>query len=59
MAKVILGNHTAVFAAPSEQDRIREFYRGVLDCRAKVKTMKASTSALSISRASLWMRATF
>jgi hypothetical protein len=37
MAKVILGNHTAVFAAPSEQDRIREFYRGVLDCRAKVK----------------------
>ena len=37
MAKVILGNHTAVFAARSEQDRIRKFYCDVLGCRAKVK----------------------
>jgi hypothetical protein len=26
MAKVILGNHSAVFAARSEQYRIRKFY---------------------------------
>jgi catechol 2,3-dioxygenase-like lactoylglutathione lyase family enzyme len=37
MAKVVLGNHTAVFAARSEQDRIRKFYCDVLGCRAKVK----------------------
>ena len=38
MAKVILGNHTAVFAARSEQDRIRKFYSDVLGCKARVKT---------------------
>ena len=38
MAKVILGNHTAVFAAPSERDRIRKFYSDVLGCKVRVKT---------------------
>jgi catechol 2,3-dioxygenase-like lactoylglutathione lyase family enzyme len=38
MAKVILGNHTAVFAARSEQDRIRRFYCEVLGCKPRVKT---------------------
>ena len=38
MAKVILGNHTAVFAARSEQDRIRKFYCDVLGCKARVNT---------------------
>lgn len=38
MAKVIFGNHTAVFAARSEQDRIRKFYCDVLGCKARVKT---------------------
>jgi catechol 2,3-dioxygenase-like lactoylglutathione lyase family enzyme len=38
MAKVIFGNHTAVFAAQSEQDRIRKFYRDVLGCKIRVKT---------------------
>src|SRR5215472_15598902 len=38
MAKVILGNHTAVFAARSEQDRIRRFYCDVLGCKVRVKT---------------------
>lgn len=37
MAKLILGNHMAVFAARSEQDRIRKFYRDVLGCRLNVK----------------------
>jgi catechol 2,3-dioxygenase-like lactoylglutathione lyase family enzyme len=36
MNKVILGNHTATFAARSEQDRIRKFYCEVLGCRAIV-----------------------
>lgn len=36
MPKVILGNHTAVFAARSEQDRIRKFYRDVLGCKVRV-----------------------
>ncbi|HZQ54615.1 MAG TPA: SRPBCC domain-containing protein [Bryobacteraceae bacterium] len=36
MAKIILGNHMAVFAARSEQDRIRKFYCGVLGCKANV-----------------------
>jgi catechol 2,3-dioxygenase-like lactoylglutathione lyase family enzyme len=36
--KVILGNHTAVFAARSEQERIRKFYCDVLGCKARVKT---------------------
>jgi hypothetical protein len=38
MGKVIFGNHTAVFAARSEQDRIRRFYCGVLGCKARVQT---------------------
>jgi hypothetical protein len=38
MAKVILGNHTAVFAARSEQARIRKFYCDVLGCTARVQT---------------------
>lgn len=33
MAKLILGNHMAVFAARSEQERIRKFYCDVLVCR--------------------------
>ncbi len=36
MAKVILGNHTAVFAARSDQDRIRKFYCDVLGCKVRV-----------------------
>jgi catechol 2,3-dioxygenase-like lactoylglutathione lyase family enzyme len=38
MTKVILGNHTAVIAARSEQDRIRKFYGDVLGCNARVKS---------------------
>jgi catechol 2,3-dioxygenase-like lactoylglutathione lyase family enzyme len=38
MPKIIPGNHTAVFAARSEQDRIRKFYCDVLGCKARVKT---------------------
>ena len=38
MTKVIFGNHTAVHAARSEQDRIRKFYGGVLGCKVRVKT---------------------
>ena len=38
MAKVIFGNHTAVFAARSEQDKIRKFYCDVLGCKVRVKT---------------------
>jgi catechol 2,3-dioxygenase-like lactoylglutathione lyase family enzyme len=38
MAKVILGNHTAVFAARSEQDRIRKFYCDVLGCKVRMKS---------------------
>lgn len=37
MAKVILGNHMAVFAARAEQDRIRKFYCEVLGCKSKVQ----------------------
>ncbi len=37
MAKVILGNHTAVFAARSEQDRIRKFYCDILGCKVRVQ----------------------
>lgn len=33
---VILGNHTAAFAARSEQERIRGFYRDVLGCDVRV-----------------------
>jgi catechol 2,3-dioxygenase-like lactoylglutathione lyase family enzyme len=38
MAKVIFGNHTAVFAARSEQDRIRKFYCDVLGCKVRMKS---------------------
>jgi catechol 2,3-dioxygenase-like lactoylglutathione lyase family enzyme len=38
MAKVILGNHTAVIAARSEQDRIRRFYCEVLGCKPRAKS---------------------
>ena len=38
MAKVVFGNHMAVFAARSEQDRIRRFYSDVLGCKVSVKT---------------------
>lgn len=38
MVKVILGNHTAVFAARSEQDRIRKFYCDVLGCKVRVQS---------------------
>lgn len=37
MAKVILGNHMAVFAARTNQDSIRKFYCGVLGCKPKVQ----------------------
>jgi catechol 2,3-dioxygenase-like lactoylglutathione lyase family enzyme len=37
MAEVILGNHTAVFAARSEQERIRKFYCDVLGCKVRAK----------------------
>jgi catechol 2,3-dioxygenase-like lactoylglutathione lyase family enzyme len=33
MAKVILGNHSAVRVPRAEKDRIREFYRDVLGCK--------------------------
>jgi catechol 2,3-dioxygenase-like lactoylglutathione lyase family enzyme len=36
MPKVIFGNHMATFAARAEQDKIRQFYRDVLGCRAVV-----------------------
>lgn len=36
MTKVILGNHTAVFAARSDQDKIRKFYGDVLGCKVRV-----------------------
>ena len=38
MTKVILGNHTAVIVAKSEQDRIRKFYCDVLGCKVRVET---------------------
>lgn len=38
MTKIILGNHTAVFAPRSEQDRMRRFYRDVLGAAARVET---------------------
>jgi hypothetical protein len=34
MAIVILGNHTATYAARAEQERIRSFYCDVLGCEA-------------------------
>jgi hypothetical protein len=38
MAKVIFGNHMAVFAARSEQERIRKFYCDVLGCKVRINT---------------------
>ena len=38
MAKVVFGNHMAVFAARSEQARIRKFYCDVLGCKVRVNT---------------------
>jgi len=38
MTKLILGNHTAVFAPRSEQDRIRNFYRDVLGATSRVES---------------------
>jgi catechol 2,3-dioxygenase-like lactoylglutathione lyase family enzyme len=38
VAKAILGNHTAVFAARSQQDRIRKFYGDVLGCKVRART---------------------
>src|SRR5450631_4017965 len=38
MEKVIIGNHAAVFAARSDQDRIRHFYCDVLGCKVRVKS---------------------
>jgi hypothetical protein len=35
MAKVVLGNHTAVIAARSAQNSIRKFYGEVLGCKAR------------------------
>lgn len=36
MKKVILGSHTAVFAQPSQRERIRRFYCEILGAKAKV-----------------------
>jgi len=36
MTKVILGNRTAVFAARSDQDRIRKSYSEVLSCTIRI-----------------------
>ncbi len=38
MTKVILGNHTAVFARRSEQSQIRSFYGNVLGAASRVET---------------------
>lgn len=38
IAKVILGNHSALIAARSEQDTIRKFYCDVPGCKVRVKT---------------------
>jgi len=35
MAKVIFGNHSAVRVRRTERDKIRKFYRDVLDCKAE------------------------
>lgn len=37
MTKVILGNHTAVFAPRAERDRMRSFYRDVLGAASRVE----------------------
>lgn len=38
MARVTLGNHMAAYAARSQQERIRGFYRNVLGCTVRVET---------------------
>ena len=38
MVKVIVGNHSAVLAARTEQDRIPKFYCDVLGCKVRVKS---------------------
>lgn len=38
MAKVILGNHMAVFAARSQRDLIHRFYCEVLGCRVNARS---------------------
>ena len=38
MTKVILGNHTAVFARRSEQGQIRSFYGDVLGAASRIET---------------------
>ena len=38
MAKVVFGNHSAVRVPPTEQDRIRKFYRDVLGCKMRIET---------------------
>lgn len=35
MTKIIFGNHTATYAARSQQDRIRKFYCGILGCKVE------------------------
>lgn len=36
MARIIIGNHLASYAAHADQDRIRRFYRDVLGCKVNV-----------------------
>jgi hypothetical protein len=38
MTKVMLGNHTAVFAPRSEQNQIRSFYGNVLGAASRIET---------------------
>lgn len=38
MTKIILGNHTAVFAPRAERERMRSFYRDVLGATARVES---------------------
>ncbi len=38
MNRVTLGNHTATIVPPSQRDRIRRFYRDVLNARAHVES---------------------
>jgi catechol 2,3-dioxygenase-like lactoylglutathione lyase family enzyme len=38
VTKVILGNHTAVFAPRAEPEQIRRFYRDVLGAAARIET---------------------
>ena len=47
MERVAVGNHTAVVAARSERDRIRQFYRGVLGCEVRVQSDEVDRFALA------------